>query len=47
MAGRGAKDEDRERTRKYVQDESLFPRADTNDVDPTTGLPPVPPTIGA
>ncbi|WP_039923734.1 hypothetical protein [Amycolatopsis decaplanina] len=47
VAGRGAKDEDRERTRKYVQDESLFPRADTNDVDPTTGLPPVPPTIGA
>lgn len=45
--GRGAKEEDKERQRKYVQDESMFPETDKKDVDPTTGLPPVPPTIGA
>ncbi|MFI7120736.1 WXG100 family type VII secretion target [Amycolatopsis sp. NPDC049868] len=44
--GREAKGEDKERVRKFVQDESLFPETDKKDVDPNTGLPPVPPTIG-
>ncbi|WP_191259277.1 hypothetical protein [Amycolatopsis oliviviridis] len=45
---RGAKEEDKERQRKYVQDEdTLFTDEDKKSVDPVTGLPPAPPTIGA
>lgn len=47
-AGRGAKEEETEHRRKYIQDEdTLFTDEDKMQVDPTTGLPPAPPTIGA
>ncbi|MFD9889735.1 hypothetical protein ACFWY9_10360 [Amycolatopsis sp. NPDC059027] len=46
--GRGGKGEDRERERKFVLDNPLFTEDERkDDVDPITGLPPVPPTIGA
>ncbi|MFE0022558.1 hypothetical protein [Amycolatopsis sp. NPDC059021] len=44
-SGRGG---ERERERRFVLDDSLFTEGERADeVDPTTGLPPVPPTIGA
>ncbi|EMD28123.1 hypothetical protein B0293_37655 [Amycolatopsis azurea DSM 43854] len=46
--GRGAKEEDKERQRKYLrEDATLFTDEDKKSVDPVTGLPPTPPTIGA
>jgi hypothetical protein len=47
--GRGVnKEEDAEHKRKYVLDEeTLFTDEDRMDLDPVTGLPPAPPTIGA
>ncbi|MEC3974296.1 hypothetical protein QMK34_03225 [Amycolatopsis sp. H20-H5] len=48
QAGRGTKEEDAEHQRKYVLDsDTLFTDEARDDLDPTTGLPPVPPTIGA
>lgn len=48
-AARGAKEEDKERQRKYVQDEAgVFSEEDRKAArDPITGLPPAPPVIGA
>ncbi|WP_410665849.1 hypothetical protein [Amycolatopsis sp. lyj-84] len=46
--GRGKPEEDKEHQRKYVlAEDTLFTEEDKKDVDPTTGLPPAPPTIGA
>ncbi|MFD9891759.1 hypothetical protein ACFWY9_20665 [Amycolatopsis sp. NPDC059027] len=46
--GRNGRGEDRERDRRFVLDDPLFAGSERPDeVDPTTGLPPVPPTIGA
>jgi uncharacterized protein YukE len=46
--GRGKGEEDREHKRKFVRNEdTLFTDEDRDNLDPTTGLPPVPPTIGA
>ncbi|MEV7043090.1 hypothetical protein [Amycolatopsis sp. NPDC051061] len=46
--GRGKAEEDREHHRKYVRDDdTLFTEDDREELDPVTGLPPVPPTIGA
>jgi hypothetical protein len=47
QAGRGAKEEDKEHQRKFMLDTELFSDEDRREVDPVTGLPPVPPTIGA
>jgi hypothetical protein len=48
QGGRGGKtDEDREHDRKYVLDEDTLFDEDGKTVDPVTGLPVVPPTIGA
>jgi hypothetical protein len=49
QAGRGkSSEEDREHERKYMLDtDTLFTDEDRKELDPTTGLPPVPPTIGA
>ncbi|WP_410626448.1 WXG100 family type VII secretion target [Amycolatopsis sp. cmx-8-4] len=47
-AGRGKGEDDREHKRKFMLDEdTLFTDEDRKHLDPTTGLPPVPPTIGA
>jgi uncharacterized protein YukE len=47
-AGRGKGEEDREHKRKFMVDEdTLFTDEDRQYLDPITGLPPVPPTIGA
>jgi hypothetical protein len=47
-AGRGKREEDREHQRKFMLDEdTLFTDEDREQLDPTTGLPPAPPTIGA
>ncbi|SEP52435.1 hypothetical protein [Amycolatopsis saalfeldensis] len=48
QGGRGGKtEEDREHERKYVLDDDGLFDEDGKTVDPVTGLPPVPPTIGA
>jgi hypothetical protein len=48
QAGRGKSEEEREHERKYMLDtDTLFTDEDRKELDPTTGLPPVPPTIGA
>ncbi len=45
--GRGKTEEDREHQRKYVRDDdTLFTDDDREELDPVTGLPAVPPTIG-
>ncbi len=47
-AGRGKTEEDTEHKRKYgLDDRSLFTDEDGKTVDPVTGLPVAPPTIGA
>ncbi|HWD03100.1 MAG TPA: hypothetical protein VG674_11680 [Amycolatopsis sp.] len=43
----GKKGEDEKHERKYVLDEDVLFEGDSRPVDPETGLPPVPPTIGA
>jgi hypothetical protein len=46
--GKGESDEDREHQRKYVQDsDQLFTEDGQKILDPETGFPAVPPTIGS
>lgn len=49
-AGKGKGEEDKEHQRKYgIDDDSAFSLVDENGertLDPRTGLPPTPPTIG-